>query len=314
MQDTANGFDTPMLGLSRDEWLAQLEHVADSHGHFQPLGKRHWATLVEDKPVLLVTFETIESIQKRKDTGHPLGWELVRELGWSHLCVLSDGDTWFRDPEVIAYFDRLSDDGFFDEFDEVVFYGAGSCGYAAAAYSIVATDAQVVTVRPQATLSPRLAGWDKRFPNSRKIAFDGQYGFAPDMAATADRCFVIYDPTQAMDAVHAALFARENTVLLPTPHLGTTPEEDLLEMQILYRVLVKAGAGTLSRAAFYKLYRARRAHVPYLDRLLQKVSQRKRPFVTALLCANVARRLKEPRYLRHLNALVQDADQGRLAS
>ncbi|WP_299427527.1 phosphoadenosine phosphosulfate reductase [uncultured Shimia sp.] len=314
MQDTANGFDTPMLGLSRDEWLTQLEHVADAHGHFQPLGKRHWATLVEDKPVLLVTFETIDSIQKRGDTGHPLGWELVRELGWSHLCVLSDGDTWFRDPEVIAYFDRLSDDGFFDEFDEVVFYGAGSCGYAAAAYSIVATDAQVVAVRPQATLSPRLAGWDKRFPHSRKIAFDGQYGFAPDMAAMADRCFVIYDPTQSLDAMHAALFARENTVLLPTAHLGDTPEEDLLEMQILYRVLVKAGAGTLSRAAFYKLYRARRAHVPYLDRLLRKVSQKNRPFVTALLCANVARRLKEPRYLRHLNALVQDADQGRLAS
>ncbi|WP_283427139.1 phosphoadenosine phosphosulfate reductase [Shimia sagamensis] len=314
MQDTANGFDTPMLGLSRDEWLSQLEHVAEAHGHFQPLGDRHWATLVEDKPVLLVTFETVDSIQKRGDTGHPLGWELVRELGWSHLCVLSDGDTWFRDPEVIAYFDRLSGDGFFDEFDEVVFYGAGSCGYAAAGYSIVATDAQVVAVRPQATLSPRFAGWDKRFPHSRKIAFDGPYGFAPDMAAMADRCFVIYDPTQDMDAIHAALFARENTELMPTPHLGATPEEDLLEMQVLYRVLVKAGAGTLSRTAFYKLYRARRAHVPYLDRLLREVSQKNRPFVTALLCANVARRLKEPRFLRHLNALVQDADQGRLAS
>lgn len=314
MQDTANGFDTPMLGLSRDEWLTQLEQVAEANGHFQSLGKRHWATLVEDKPVLLVTFETIDSIQKRGDTGHPLGWELVRELGWSHLCILSDGDTWFRDPEVIAYFDRLSDDGFFDEFDEVVFYGAGSCGYAAAAFSIVAPDAQVVAIRPQATLSPRLAGWDKRFPKTRKIAFDDQYGFAPDMAAAADQCFVIYDPKQSFDAIHAALFARENTVLLPTPNLGAALEEDLLEMQILYRVLVKAGAGTLSRAAFYKLYRARRAHVPYLDRLLRRVSQKNRPFVTALLCANVARRLKEPRYLRHLNALVQDADQGRLAS
>ncbi|MEC8197182.1 MAG: phosphoadenosine phosphosulfate reductase, partial [Pseudomonadota bacterium] len=65
MQDTANGFDTPMLGLSRDEWLAQLEQVAEANGHFQPLGTRHWATLVQEKPVLLVTFETIDSIQKR---------------------------------------------------------------------------------------------------------------------------------------------------------------------------------------------------------------------------------------------------------
>ncbi len=314
MQDSANGFDTPMLGLSRVEWLAQLEAVAEEHGHFQSLGKQHWATLIEDKPVLLVTFETIDGIQKRDDTGHPLGWELVRELGWSHLCILSDGDTWFRDPAVYAYFDRLADDGFFDEFDEVVFYGAGSCGYAAAAYSISAPDAQVVAVRPQATLSPSLTSWDRRYPQTKKLSFDGRYGFAPDMAAAADRCFVIYDPKQDLDAMHAALFARENTVLLPTPTLGVSPEEDLLEMQILYRVLVKAGAGTLSRAAFYKLYRARRSHLAYLDRLLHAVSQKRRPMLTALLCANVARRLREPRYLRHLDSLVQDADQGRLAS
>ena len=74
---------------------------------FSPFGKRHhWATLGgRQARVLLVTFETIDSIQKRGDTGHPLGWELVRELGWSHLCILSDGDTWCRDdPQVHCLF------------------------------------------------------------------------------------------------------------------------------------------------------------------------------------------------------------------
>ena len=40
MQDTSNGFDTPMLGLSRDEWLKQLEQVAEANGHFQPLDEQ----------------------------------------------------------------------------------------------------------------------------------------------------------------------------------------------------------------------------------------------------------------------------------
>ncbi|MBO9398382.1 phosphoadenosine phosphosulfate reductase [Shimia sp. R9_2] len=313
MQDSPNGFDTPMLGLSKAAWLRQLKDVVEKHGHFQPLGRQHCATLIEDKPVLLVTFETIDGIQSRADTGQPLGWELVRELGWSHLCILSNGDTWFRDPAVFAYFDQLKADGFFGRFDEVVFYGTGPCGYAAAAFSAAAPEAQVVAVQPQATLAPRLAGWDHRFPKARRLAFEGPYGFAPQMAATADRCFVIYDPHEALDAMHATLFSIDNSTLLPTPFLGAAIENDLLEMQILYRVLVKAGAGTLSRGAFYKLYRARQGHLPYLNRLLDAVSGKKRPFVSALLCANVARRLKAPRFLRHLNGLARAAEQGRLA-
>lgn len=313
MQDSPNGFDTPMLGLSKAAWLKQLKHVAQEHGQFQHVGRNHCATLIEDKPVLLVTFETIEGIQGRGDTGQPLGWELVRELGWSHLCILSNGDTWCRDAAVQDYFDKLNDDGFFERFEEVVFYGSGSCGYAAAAFSVASPDAQVVVVQPQATLSTRWAGWDDRFPKARKLNFEGRYGYAPAMVAAADRCFVIFDPKERLDATHAMLFDRENSTLLPTPNLGDSIEADLLEMQILYRVLVKAGAGTLSRSAFFKLYRARRSHLPYLNRLLELVSQKQRPFVSALLCANVARRLKAARFLRHLNGLARAAEQGRLA-
>ncbi len=312
MQDSPNGFDTPMLGLDRDAWLAHLEEIAEEHGHFQPLGQNHCATLVEDKPVLLVTFETMQSIQARNDTGQPLGWELVRELGWSHLCILSDGDTWFRDPAVYAYFDRLADDGFFDEFERVVFYGTGPCGYAAAAFSLASPGATVVAVQPQATLDPRIAGWDRRHMAARHLNFSDRYSYAPDMLDAAESAFVLFDPKQDLDAMHAALFRRPNTTLLQTAHLGNTLESDLLEMQILFRILVKAGTGSLTAEVFYKLYRARRTHLPYLNSLLSDTALKQRPFVTALLCANVARRLKEPRFMRHLDGLVQDADQGLL--
>ncbi|TCL09800.1 hypothetical protein BXY66_1865 [Shimia isoporae] len=314
MQDSPNGFDVPMLGLKRAAWLAKLEEVAEEHGHFQPLGERHCATLIEDKPILLVTFETMQGIQKRGDTGQPLGWELVRELGWSHLCILCDGNTWYREPEVIAYFDRLTDDGFFDEFDQVIFYGAGTCGYAAAAFSLAAPGATVIAVKPQATLAPDMASWDHRFPAARRRSFSGRYGYAPDMLGGAEKAFVIYDPLEDLDAMHAALYRRRNVELLPVPRMGSLLEPQLLEMQILFRILAKAGAGKLDRQAFYKLYRARRNHLRYLNRLLADIEAKKRPYIKALLCANVARRLHEPRYMRKLDLLVQAADAGRLAS
>lgn len=313
MQDAANGFDTPMLGLEPAEWLARLEEIAGEDGHYQPLGPSHHAVLIEDKPILLVSFESIDTIQARGDTGQPLGFELVREFGWSHLCILCEEDSWFRDPYVYAYFDRMSDDGFFDEFDHVVFYGAGpGCAYAAAAFSVAAPGATVITVQPQATLDPRLAGWDGRFPQMRRVSFVDRYGFAPNMIDAAERAFVIYDPQVEKDAIHAALFARDNVTLLPMTHMGGDIETALLDMQILFPLLAKAGAGKLTPAAFYRLARARRTYMPYLDALLRDIESQKRPFLKALLCANVVRRMKAPRYMRKLDLLEKAARAGKL--
>lgn len=312
MQDLVNGFDVPMLGLGKSEWLETLENVVDEHGYFQPLGDRHYATLVEEKPILLVTFETLDGIQKRKDTGQPLGFELVRELGWSHLCILSDGDTWFRDPAVYAYFDRLTDDGFFDEFENVLFYGSGPCGYAAAAYSVTAPGAQVVALNPQATLDPSIADWDKRYPGARRLCFTDRYGYAPEMLDAASQAFVIYSRDSIEDAMHASLFRTDNVERLGLLHLRSDIEPQLLDMQILFRILVQAGIGKLTRASFFKLMRARRDNIPYLRLLLVKLQASNRPFMTALLCANVASRMTAPKFSRTLAKLDTAASEGRL--
>ena len=102
-------------------------------------------------------------------------------LGWSHLCLLSHGDTWFRDNRVYGYFDRLIDDGFFDEFEQVIFYGAGACGYAAAAFSVAAPGAKRGDARPQATLDPRVAEWDDRYLHMRRTR-------SPTATATPPTC------------------------------------------------------------------------------------------------------------------------------
>ncbi|WP_299350155.1 phosphoadenosine phosphosulfate reductase [uncultured Shimia sp.] len=313
MQDAPNGFDTPMLGLATSEWLEHIEEIAEEHGYFQPLGPDHFATFVEDKPMLVVTFESIESIQSRADTGQPLGFELVRELGWSHLCILSHGQSWFRDPAVYAFFDRLSDDGFFDEFDHVLFYGAGSCGYAAATYSLTAPGARVVAVNPHATLSPEVAGWDKRHKSARKLCFTDRYGYAPEMIEAAEKAHIIYSSDEPENAMHAALFRKANVDVLTMPPMGGPAETALMNMQILLRIMVQAGVGTLTRASFYKLLRARRDYGPYLRTLLRRLQANERVLLTAVLCANVTSRMTAPRFSKTLDNLAKDAVDGRLA-
>lgn len=306
MQDSPNGFDAPMLGLDVPAWLGRLEEIADEHGYFQPLGKQHWASFVEDKPILLVTFETIEGIQNRRDTGQPLGFELVRELGWSHLCLLSEGESWFRDAAVYGYFDRLCDDGFFDDFDSVLFYGSGACGYAAAAFSVAAPGARVIALNPQATLDPALTGWDDRFRQARRLDFNARYGFAPDMIEAADKGFVLYSGEDRLNAMHAALFRRSNVTLLPVPDLGRPLEDALLDMQLLFRILAQGSADRLTRESFAKLMRARRDFLPYLRHLRADLLARERIWLTALLCANVVARFRAPKFQATLDRLAND--------
>ncbi len=301
--------DTSLVDLPKHEWRDAVAEVTEEDGYFQALGKRHFAAFIESGTTLLVTFETIQGIQVLSDLAQPLGWEMVRAHGWSHLCLASDGDTWFRDTSVYGYFDRLIDDGFFDEFETVVFYGAGPCGYAAAAFSVVAPAAKVVVIQPQATLDPRITEWDDRFSDMRAQDFTTRYGYAPDMLDAADRAFVLYDPRERLDAMHAALFTRPNVTKLRLRHMGNAIQTDLLEMELLDTLLHDAADGTLDEKSFARMYRARRTYPPYLRNLMSTLDADGRVQMLWMLCKNVTTRMRAPRFTRKLAELEKNAAQ-----
>lgn len=304
MQDEGNTFNAELKGLKQGEWLTKLAEVAEEHGYFQPLGKKHFATFIDENPgTLLVSFETVQGIRALSDTATPMGWDLVKGLGWSHLCIVSDGDTWFRDQKVYGYFDRLIDDGLFDEFDQVIFYGAGPCGYAAAAFSVAAPGARVVAIQPQATLDPRVTEWDDRFTHMRRTDFTDRYGYAPDMLDAADQAFVLYDPAEQLDAMHAALFTRPNVSKFRLRFMGDAIQGDLMNMQVLYRILAKVSAAKLDTRGFARIWRARRDHLPYLRSLLSTLESDARQPLTAMLCENVTGRMNAPRFSKRLRTI-----------
>lgn len=310
MRDAVCSLETPLSDLTTTEWKASMQGLAEEHGMFQQLGEDHFATFIDKNATLLVTFETAQGIRSLSDSAQPLGFDLVKAHGWSHLCLVSDGDTWFRDNRIYGFFDQLIDDGFFEEFDTVLFYGAGPCGYAAAAYSVAAPGARVVSVQPQATLDPRMTEWDERFVEMRRTSFTDRYGYAPDMLDAAERAFVLYDPSQDLDAMHSSLFERANVTRLRLRRMGGTLQTRLIDMDILHRVLFLAASGRLDERSFFRLYRARRNNVGYLRALMNALEAEERPYLSTLLCRNITSRHHAPKFRRRLDALEARAALG----
>ena len=281
---------------SDQDWFARIEALGAREGSFTRLGADHSALFISRKPTLIVTFETADSIRRRHPDQLPLAHASAESRGWSHLCLIASAPTWFRDKAVYAHFDKLVDEAFFEDFDQVVFYGAGMAGYAAAAYSVAAPGATVILVQPQATLDPAVAGWDPRHSEYRRLCFTDRYGYAPDMTEGAGAVYVIYDPEQTLDAMHAALFRRSFTTLLPCRNLGSDLALALSEMQILPSVLTAAASGAFDAKLFRTFYRARRNHLPYLRKLLSKLEADGRPYLGALLARNVGDRLNDDKF------------------
>jgi hypothetical protein len=301
MQQTPSRFDTPLDTLSWPEWVQATRPVTGTAGFTENLGPRHAAIFVENpSKTLLVSFEAHHRIEDLSEKGHPLGWALVEALGWSHLCLASEMDTWFRENLVYGFFDRLIDEGFFERFDTVLFYGAGSCGYAAAAFSVAAPGARVLAIQPQATLDPRVAEWDNRFIGMRRTSFDDRFGYAPDMLDAAQEAFVLYDPDIELDAMHAALFTRPNVTKFRMRHLGPRIDASLVRMKVLLRMLAQLSAGKLSTLALARLYRARRTDGAYQYGLLMATTRDDRHQLTAWLAHAVLRQRGAPPFRKAL--------------
>lgn len=305
MQDAPEPYSVTLSDLRPAQWIQEVKALGDMFGFFEPLGKHHHAAFIEKGDTLLVSFESLPAIQALSDNARPIGFDLARDNDWSCLTVISTRDTWFRDGEVYGFFDQMTDDGFFEDFDQVIFYGAGPCGHAACAYSVAAPGATVVALEPQATLDPRVTEWDDRFTHMRRANFTDRYGFAPDMLEAAQAAFIVYDPQNPLDAMHAALFERTGNSRFRARHLGDGMQAHLAQMGVLEPLVTSAAAGTLDAARFAQLYRKRRDHVPYCKKLFSVIEQQDRPFLAEAVCAYIVETFGAPRYRRKLKAMQQ---------
>lgn len=304
MQDPQLTIVTDLTDLEPNAWLAQIDDICDDHGFFEQLGNQHCACFLEAGNNLLVTFENAETIRAHNTDAEPRGFAYARHDGWSHLALISYSESWFRDDAVYDFFDRMTDDGFFEDFEKIVFHGAHGAGYAAAAFSVAAPGSTVIALCPQATLDAAMTGWDPRHKSQRRQDFNSRYGYAPEMIEAAEQVFIAYDPLQRLDAIHAALFRKPHVALLPCPLIGSQLDRAFDRLGI-HDVMIKlAMDGSLDRKRFAQLLRARRYDQTYGRNLVNRLMTTNHKRLAQIMCTYMLQRGQNAFFAKTLRDLT----------
>jgi len=270
MKKHSISFESSLSGLDQNDWSARILEIGAALGSSRELGDDHIAVHLEAGPNLLVTFEDGLHLRREAKDAEPIGFSHTRRDGWSTLSILAKGRSAYRDQAIFDYIDELTDEGVFDSYDNVLFYGEVAGAYAACAYSVAAPGSTVLAISPFATLTPRLASFDIRSRKLRKVDFTSRYGFAPAMVEAAKDAFIVYNTSHRIEVQHAAMFIRDNVTLLPVfgnpQHIAETFEE----LDIHEDIIQAAMAGSLTTTVFADQYRARRENAPYLRGLVTR--------------------------------------------
>ena len=120
-------------------------------------------------------------------------------------------------------------------------------------------------------------------------------------STAAETAFLIYDPDELEDAMHASLFRGANVIHHRYRRGGAGAiESDLRQMALVSGLAGAAAKGKLTAGEGARLLRARRQHVPYLRALLSRVLAEERPALTVQLCRAVLAEQPLPRFRQQL--------------
>lgn len=262
-----------------EAWRQTLMAQARDKGFFEDVGPMHKAIYIpaegDDAETLVVVFDNLDDV--RQDTDRlPWAVDFISSQGWSSLGFMAHGATWYRDDDVLDFFDRLKAEGFFDRFRRVVFYGTSMGGYAACAFSAVVPGATVLAVNPQATLAREQAAWERRFRPAWRRDFSGRYGYAPDMVKTAEKVWIFYDSRIPADAAHVALFRGDNITKVKCPFMGHGMLSVWRDMGILKPVVSACINGRATLTGLHQMMRQRHQSLAYKRAVLAYLQKHKR--------------------------------------
>ncbi|GAA6161059.1 hypothetical protein NBRC116589_32330 [Ruegeria sp. HU-ET01832] len=239
-------------------WFVELYPGGDGTGFMQKLDRHSILFHQRSASQLVISFDNIANANDLSFAREPWGWKFFRDEGWSHMGVFARSKAWYRDPEIISYFQGKAAEGFFGRFDKVVFAGASMGGFGALTFSALVPGATVIAFNPQTSLDERLVPWETRYRFGQVQDWDLPLGDAAQTVLSAGRAYVFYDPFFDLDRRQVERLQGDNVFLLKTWFSNHFAAPMLRKLDILKPVMLGAMDGSLEPAAFYKMMRARR--------------------------------------------------------
>ncbi len=128
------------------------------------------------------------------------------------------------------------------------------------------------------------------------------------MIEGAKSVFVLYDPDEEFDSMHASLFQGKHVSRHRCRHLGPHLGRAFHDMGIMDLILNAAGRDRLTARLINKLLRQRRTYSPYLARVLSRLQDDGRDLLSRQVCHHAVNRLRNS---DHFARLLRDLDRSR---
>ncbi len=248
-------------------------HAAASGGFFWE-GPENAVLFEPRSKRLIVSFDNISSVREEGQRW-PWGFKVMsRDMNCSVLGVMGTQRNWFRQEFVHDAFESLRDQGFFQQFDEILFYGASMGGFAALAYSGCAPGANVLAIAPQSTLDRDILPDDNRWGWTARLDWKGRFNDAADCVGAARDVTIISDPYFGPDVAQVSRIRGDNITRLKAPFMGHQLPNAFHLMGMLKPLLYAGAGGTLTPQLYYKLFRARRDLPRYQHDILMHAEER----------------------------------------
>jgi len=255
---------------------------------------------------LVVTFDNL-TIAREEGQRWPWGMKpLFEDLGCSVLGVMAVNRNWFRHDFVHDSFEALRDQKFFDQFDDILFYGTSMGGYGALVYQACAPGSNVLAIAPQTTLDRAIVPNEERWGWTKKLDWDGRFNDGAAQTDLARQITIIADPYFEPDYDQVSRIKSDNVTWLKTPFMGHQLPNAFHVMGILKDILVAGTGGTLTPELFYKLFRARRDLPRFQHDLLMEAERRGKLKSAIQICEYTLKKRKAQNIKRSLDRLKEE--------
>jgi len=239
------------------DWYRDIHPSGECDGFYEKIGGHALCYVERSKKQLVITFDNLSTAGYKGYDRQAWGSKFCADNGWSCLGVLAPGPTWYRDARLIERMERLRDEKFFDQFENVALAGASMGGYAAMAFSQLIPGANVIAFSPQTTLDREIVPWETRFKQALGTDWTLPYKDAVDCISTANTVYVIYDQFIRLDKKHALRLTGDNVVLLRAPGCGHRTPFVLRRLKQLKPTMYGGITGSLTQTGFADMIKGR---------------------------------------------------------